>query len=569
MDRNLVLAIALSVLIIVGFQYFIQPHQSTPVNPPTTSSEAVSKTEKSKVARVEDSASEKRQSVSSEAVRSGESQVQPVIPSEPVVDKRITVDSPLYEAVVSSVGGRIVSFKLKNYKVGVDSDDLVNIFPTDAHDTSSVSIRLTRANEVFTDIGIGYTLDSEKSSYSIKSPVDKHVVTLKADTPSGLAITKTYVFRADTYLVDVIFSITNKTDQGRDYLVTFPMRKSFFDESQQFAWNSAKIFINGALKDYYFKDIKGDEELSGKIEWAGLGEVFFLKALAFEQKPASKVTLLKPTKDNLAEILIRYGSIDLPPSQQVETRLGLYLGPKERQALQTAGNNLSAALFYSNYAVLNIMAEYLMKFLRFCNSGFEIAGVRVPGTNNYGVDIIILTILIKILFIPLTHKSMKSMKRMQDIQPQIAKIKEKYKDDKAALNKATMDLFREQKVNPLGSCWPMFLQIPVFIALYQALSYAIELRHAPFVCYPSIFLCINDLAAPDPYYVTPILMGATMVLQQWMTPSAGDPMQKKMMLLMPVVFTYMFLSFPAGLVLYWLVSNILSIAQQLITNRMS
>ncbi len=569
MDRNLVLAIALSVLIIVGFQYFIQPYSNSPANQPTTSSETVSRTEKSKVARVADSPAEKKQVTSPDISRPGALPTQPTSPSEPVVEKKITVDSPLYEAVVSSVGGRIISFKLKNYKVSVDSDDLVNIFPTDANDTSSVSIRLTRANEVFTDMGLGYTLDTENTSYSLKSSAEKQEVTLRADAPNGLSIIKTYVFRADTYLVDVVFSITNKSDQGRDYLVTFPMRKSFFDESQQFAWNSAKIFINGALKDYYFKDIKGDEELSGKIEWAGLGEVFFLKALAFEEKPASKVTLLKPTKDNLAEILIRYGSIVLPPSQRVETSRGLYLGAKERQALQKAGNNLSAALFYSNYAVLNIMAEYLMKFLRFCNSGFEIAGVRIPGTNNYGLDIIILTILIKILFIPLTHKSMKSMKRMQDIQPQIAKIKEKYKDDKSALNKATMDLFREQKVNPLGSCWPMFLQIPVFIALYQALSYAIELRHAPFVCYPSIFLCINDLAAPDPYYVTPILMGATMVLQQWMTPSAGDPMQKKMMLLMPVVFTYMFLSFPAGLVLYWLVSNILSIAQQLITNRMS
>ncbi len=571
MDRNLVLAIALSVLIIVGFQYFIQPYSTPPANQPIATGESAAKPEKTKVARVDDQGQDMngKPEPSKPEATSADVPTQAPVPSVPVIDKRITIDSPLYEAVLSSVGGRIVSFRLKNFRISPGSEELVNLFPPNGPDTSGVSIRLTRANEVFTDNGLGYTFEGDQTAHSIKGPGETSSVTLKAVSPSGLSFTKTYVFRSDTYLVDVIFSITNTTNQGRNYLVTFPLKKSFFDDAQQFAWNSAEILIGGVLKDYYFKDIKGDEELSGQVEWAGLGEVYFLKALTFGHNPASKVTLLKPTKDNLAEVLIRYGSIDLPPAQEVVTKVGLYVGPKESQALQVAGNNLSKALFYSNYVVLNVMAEYLMKFLRFCNSGFEIAGVRIPGTNNYGIDIIILTILIKILFIPLTHKSMKSMKRMQDIQPQIAKLKEKYKDDKSALNKATMDLFREQKVNPLGSCWPMFLQIPVFIALYQALSYAIELRQAPFVCIPSIFLCINDLAAPDPYYVTPILMGATMVLQQWMTPSAGDPMQKKMMLLMPVVFTYMFLSFPSGLVLYWLVSNILSIAQQIITNRMA
>jgi YidC/Oxa1 family membrane protein insertase len=158
---------------------------------------------------------------------------------------------------------------------------------------------------------------------------------------------------------------------------------------------------------------------------------------------------------------------------------------------------------------------------------------------------------------------------MQELQPQLTKLKEKYKDDREQLNRATMELFKEHKVNPIGGCWPILLQLPVFIALYQALSYAIELRHASFVCIPSIYLCINDLSAPDPYYVTPVLMGASMALQQWLTPSAGDPMQRKMMMVMPLVLTYLFLSFPAGLVLYWLINNILSIGQQLVTNKMA
>jgi YidC/Oxa1 family membrane protein insertase len=480
----------------------------------------------------------------------------------------VKVDSPKFEAILSSTGAKIVSFKLKDYNTAVGSNELVNLFENEAADTSGPSIMFTRRDETFVDSALNYDTDSPQTVV-LKEAGAQRKVSFTAATSDGVIITKTYTFSADNYEVRFSFALDNKSSESRNYLITLPWRKLFKpDAGAQFAWDSAEILLNGELKDYAFKDIKGEEEPSGKVEWAGLGDVYFFKALVFGAKPANKVSLLKP-KDNVAEIRVRYGALDLAPGQSGGIDLSLYLGPKERQALMAAGANLSKALIYSYYGVLDVMAEYLMAFLRFCNSGFQVFGIKVPGTHNYGWDIILLTILIKILFIPLTHKSMKSMQRMQDIQPQIAKLREKYKDDKAGLNKATMELFREQKVSPLGSCWPMFLQLPVFIALYQALSYAIELRHAPFLCIPSIYLCINDLSAPDPYYVTPILMGGTMVLQQWLTPSAGDPTQKKLMLLMPVVFTYLFLNFPSGLVLYWLVNNVLSIGQQIITNRMA
>ncbi len=484
-------------------------------------------------------------------------------------EKRITIDTPRYEAVMSSVGARIISFKLKDYRSKLGSSVLVDLFEPDGPDTGGPAVMLTKRDETFTDSGLAYQIDVKDQLISLKESGAKTSVSFSATTSTGIKIVKSFVFHSDHYSVDFSFTLTNESGEARNYLVTFPWKKAYHGEgSDRFAWNSAEILLNGQLRDYFFKDIKGDEEPSGSVQWVGLGDVYFFKALVFGSNPAGKVTLFKPSKDNTVEVWARFGGLDLPPSQPVETNLRLYFGPKEREALQAAGDDLSSALFYSNYRILDTMSEYLMKFLRFCNSGFGISGIRIPGTNNYGVDIILLTILIKILFIPLTHKSMKSMKRMQDLQPQIAKLKEKFKDDKTAINKATMELFREQKVNPLGSCWPMFLQLPVFIALYQALSYAIELRQAPFVCLPSIYLCIQDLSAPDPFYVTPILMGGTMVLQQWMTPSGGDPTQKKMMLIMPVIFTYMFLSFPAGLVLYWLVSNVLSIGQQVITNKM-
>jgi len=577
MDRNLILAIVISILIIITFQYYFQAFSPPPAEKPPASKEkpAGEGTVQEKTSPLPDKAAAKRH-LEGKAPARAEEQPQAV---PPVTETRIKVDGLKYEAVLSSKGARIVSFKLKDYKKTLKGDALVNMFKQGGPDSSGPSIILIRRDETLNDAGLAYDCESGDTSVSLKEKGEKKAVTFRTTTPGGLTIVKSYTFHADRYSVDFHVTLINESGNDRNYLITFPWKLVYKagpgsggllgNSESRFSWDSAEILLNGELKDYYFTKIEGDEEPSGKVQWAGLGDIYFFKALVFGERPAKKVTLFKPSEEGIAEIRIRYGSADLSPRKPYEMPLSLYLGPKEHNALTASGHDLARAQFYSEYAILQIMSEYLMKFLRLCNTGFSLSGFKVPGTGNWGIDIIILTIVIKILFIPLTHKSMKSMKRMQEIQPQIAKLKEKLKDDKTALNKATMDLFREHKVNPLGGCWPMFLQLPVFIALYQALSYAIELRHASFVCIPSIYLCINDLSAPDPYYVTPILMGATMVLQQWMTPSGGDPMQRKMMLIMPVVFTYLFLSFPSGLVLYWLVSNVLSIGQQFLTNRMA
>lgn len=573
MDRNLILAIVLSIIIIVGFQFLFQAYAPPPPRKPVQTTEAVPGAKPGTTAEHQ---GQGKPAVKPEKTQEPAIQPRSVKPIQPaasaeVEEKLITVDTPNYEATLSSRGGRIISFKLKHFTVTLGSDELVNLFEPQGPDTAGPSIMFTRRDETFNDASLGYSLDGAPKSLTLDEKTGGKSVTFTATTAAGLTISKTYRFNPETYAIDFSFTLTNNSEEERNYLITFPWRKVYRGEDahQRFSWNSAEILIDQTLKDYYFKDIKGDEEPSGAIKWAGLGDVYFFKALVFGNSPATKVTLFKPSKEEFAEIWVRYGAVDLPKGKPVETNLMLYLGPKERSALLAAGHDLSRALFYSNYKILDVMSEYLLAFLRATYTGFTVFGVRIPGTGNYGINIILLTVIIKILFIPLSHKSMKSMKRMQELQPQIAKLKEKYKDDKTALNKATMDLFREQKVSPLGGCWPMFLQFPVFIALYQALSYAIELRQAPFICIPSIYLCINDLSAPDPHYVTPILMGVTMVLQQWMTPSTGDPTQKKMMMLMPVVFTWLFLNFPAGLVIYWLVNNVLSIAQQMITNRMA
>lgn len=572
MDRNLLLAIALSILIIVGFQLYYQYTYTPPPKPPTD----VSQTKKPDAGRTAEGRPESRAPSETEMPEPsrtlGEVQDAEVASTDEAAQERlITVSGPKFEAVLSSRGARIISFKLKKFRQTLESDDLVNLVSTSRPDTSGPTLMLTRRDRTIRDRGLVYGCDADKGEIKLASG-EKKRIGFRVVTEEGLSIIKTYEFDADSYAIDFDVKLGNTSNEARSYLVTFPWEKAYLGERDEgdgrFAWNSVEVWLDERLREYYYRDIEGEEELSGNVGWAGLGDTYFLKAMVFTTQPAQRVTLFKPSPQGIVEIWVRKGSVDIPSDQTIAMDMMLYLGPKQRDALVAAGHGLTHALFYSTWGVLDITSEYLMKVLRFLHRG-EVFGIRIPGLQNWGVSIILLTIIIKILFIPLTHKSMKSMKRLQEIQPEIAKVKEKYGDDKQKLNEETMRLFKEHKVNPLGGCWPIFLQLPVFIALYQTLSYAIELRHAYFVCIPSIYLCIKDLSAPDPYYVTPIIMGATMMAQQWMTPSGGDPTQRKMMLIMPVVFTYLFISFPAGLVLYWMVSNILSIAQQVITNKLA
>ena len=249
----------------------------------------------------------------------------------------------------------------------------------------------------------------------------------------------------------------------------------------------------------------------------------------------------------------------LGPSQKIEYQYKVYMGPMDIEILKGLDKDLESAV---NYGLFNIIAKPLLITLRFFNKYL----------HNYGLSIILLTIIIKILFWPLTHKSYKSMREMQKIQPLMAKIRERYKDNKEQMSKELMGLYRTYKVNPMSGCLPMLIQMPVLFAMFRILGNSIELRHAPFA------LWINDLSAPDrlfhfpfkiPFMENPagipvltLLMGASMLIQQKMTPTAGDPAQQKMMMFMPIIFTIMFINFPSGLVLYWLVQNIISIGQQ-------
>jgi len=298
----------------------------------------------------------------------------------------------------------------------------------------------------------------------------------------------------------------------------------------------------------------------GPIYWIGFADNYFATLIGPDQKTVklddatASLAVLGTGKDLMEARLLVNKQVIKPndPSNPAVFVFKAYLGPKKRTFI-SAGENSAAFHFDKsiNFGWFDSIAQMLVwALIKFYNL-----------FKNWGVAILIVTVIIKALMFPLQHKSFKSMKAMTRLQPEIVKLKEQYKDNKEKLNQEMMALYRAHKVNPAGGCLPMLLQLPIFIAFYRALGYTIELRHAHFA------LWLQDLSAPDPYYVTPLLMGASMFLSQKMTPSSADPAQQRVMMIMPIVFTFMFLGFPSGLVLYWLTNNILSIVQQVVTNK--
>ena len=398
-------------------------------------------------------------------------------------------------------------------------------------------------------------------------PVDSlpHPFSFVTEIPGRVRVTKTYVFTPDSYATDIEIKVENL---GSESLVDQLGLSFFFQpyEEKESSYNPSHLSVHSkdGTDNYPLKDlIKKEKDLvfRASTEWAAYENNYFIQAVmpvdagAFQLFPR----VVDPEKGLVRLVYLSEPfSVGAGETKLFKTRI--YSGPKELGSLERAGHNLTTAVDYGWFTVIAKPLFLLLEWIH-----------RYVG--NYGWAIILITILIKIVFWPLTHKSYKSMQKMKKIQPKIAQIKEKYKDDKEKLNVELMAVYKTYNVNPMGGCLPMVLQIPVFFALYRMLNGAVELRHEPFIWW------IHDLTAPDrldigfqiPYLgglpVLTLLMGLSMFLQQKMTPTGGDPRQEQIMLLMPVVFTFMFINFPAGLVLYWLVNNVLSIAQQYFINR--
>jgi YidC/Oxa1 family membrane protein insertase len=462
-----------------------------------------------------------------------------------VAVKDVRVDTDMFTAVFSNQGGALKNLTLKKYReTSAPNGEPVSLISA----SSPEGVALSTESSAF---GLMPTALYTSNAESLKiSGADRKKLEFSWKSPQGISVTKSYTFSGDSYAItldtQVVNNGSNKVSGNLNLLLPYPSQpKSGLSRQET---HDVVTLADGTFSKEAIKKIdKEPIHYATKVDWTGYADKYFLSAVLSEGNSIASVKVSKGVGSYL-DTTVSSPSFELQPGQNHQVEYRLFFGPKGLDVLKAQGQGLEKALDLGWFAPIAKPLLYILKYF-------------YKYTHNYGIAIIIITVIIKILFFPLTHKSYKSMKDMQKLQPKMAELKEKYKDDREALNRSIMELYRTHKVNPLGGCLPMIVQIPVFFALYKALMFSIELRHAPFM------LWITDLSAKDPYYVTPIIMGATMFIQQKMTPSSMDPMQAKMMLALPVVFTFMFLNFPSGLVIYWLVNNILTIAQQAYINR--
>ena len=549
MDKRLLLAIALSAVVVIGYQEYLRiyfPQRTKPVTKFAGSTPLATPGPAPSVPAALPS------------VRVGSE------PSPPPIGN-VTVETPIFRAVFSSRGARLVSLKLKDYRTSVDAQSPpLEVVSAGTGSEYPLGVVL-RGEKVWTDRDVEYA----PSAYSATVREDESVeVVFAGALDTGAKVEKHIRFQGDKYAFTVGVGIAGTTEPFTEAALAWTRVETAAHSRYHYEGSEAlvgrkllRLTEKDLLQGAIFPDSRGGSALAGSIQWAGYADTYFLSAVAPRDNDPARLWVKLEEGVISTEVLV-----PIAATKSEAYPFTVYTGPKDLHILAEAGHHLERSV---DLGWFGFVAEPMLRVIKLFHRG----------TGNYGLDIILLTVLIKVLFIPLTHKSFKSMQGLQKLQPQMKKLQEKLKDDREALNKEMMELYRRHNVNPLGGCLPMLFQMPIFIGLYNALLNAVELRHAPFA------LWINDLSAPDRLPAMPaaplaliagyelripvltLLMGVSMLVQQKMTPAAGDPAQQRMMMLMPVVFTVMFVNFPSGLVLYWLGNNVLTIAQQMIVQR--
>ncbi|WP_068635681.1 membrane protein insertase YidC [Thauera butanivorans] len=467
---------------------------------------------------------------------------------------RVVVETDLLRAEVSAEGGDIVRLELKQHQASGESD--ANFVLLD-----DGSVR----HQYFAQSGlIGEGLPTHKtlfvlpaSELALKDGEDQVELRLQAPEQNGLQVTKVMRFQRGSYLIDVSYEINNGSGQAIAPHAYFQLTRDGNPAEQVEAFGvntfTGPAFFTDAEK---FQKVHFDDITEGKAKfvknasdgWVAMVQHYFVSAWLPEQG-AQREYFARPLGNNLfsAGLIMPVASIE--PGAQATVGSRLYAGPQEQDKLEGIAPGLDLVVDYGWLTVIAAPLFWVLSWLH-------------KLTGNWGWAIILVTVLLKIIFFPLSAASYKSMAKMRVLGPRLQRMKELYGNDKAKMQQEMMNLYRTEKINPLGGCLPILVQIPVFIALYWVLLGSVEMRHAPWLGW------IQDLSAKDPYFILPIIMGASMLIQMKLNPTPPDPIQAKVMMAMPIVFTFMFLWFPSGLVLYWVVNNILSIAQQWQITRM-
>lgn len=546
MEKRVIVFLVLSLAIIFGYEYVLKELGWAP-QPTTISSESpvspVNEISPAPVVTTEKESSHVTLVEKASPKNQPEAELTRLSESTPGVVDTVEIETNLYRAKFATRGAVITSWELKRYRGASDDQPAVQLVRQGAKFPGPLAV-VTEDPGLAKELSDGlYAVEKDFSTLDPSHPTG-HLTFRYQNVDKGLWLEKQLTFHADSYLVDVALQ-----ERGIDGSVNVVLGTNFGIVE----WGDGFIGLIGSasLVDGKVEKETPDSELErkGTVQWAALQDKYFLSVLIPKQGSA---VLVKKEGDKLVSTSVRM------PVQQSGSTLGLqlYAGPKEYDTLRSLQIGLEDTIdfgwfIFGSWGVVKAVAKPIFYVLRFLNDF----------THNYGLTIVLLTIAIKMLFVPLQYKSYKSMKQMQVIQPKVLGIQEKFKDDRDRLNKELIKLYRDHKVNPVGGCLPMVLQMPVFVALFNILYMTIDLRQAP------LGLWITDLSVQDPYYVLPLIMGVTMVIQQKITPTTMDPTQAKIMLMLPAFMTFLFINFPAGLVLYWLTNNTLTILQQVMTDR--
>jgi len=456
----------------------------------------------------------------------------------------ITITTDVLSAKINTVGGVIEQLDLLAHRDNVDPEKPMTLFQTNEKLTYLAQVGLA-----------GGSYPNHTTVYTVRpgnrTLEDGNEIKLVMDaTQGGVRLTKTYIFHRNNYTIDVKLDITNLTKEPIQPSVYMQLVRDDSKPEGQSRWIST--FTGPAVysNEEKFQKLDFDKIGDGKAEfatkvnngWIGMVQHYFVSAI-IPKESAQRENFARKIDDKLFAFgsLMPVGMVD--PNETVETDVRLYAGPQESAVLEKTAPGLELV---KDYGWLTIIAKPIFWLMVHIHNE----------VGNWGWTIVLLTVLVKVAFIPLSAASYRSMARMKQHMPEIMILKDRYQDDKKRQNQVLMDYYKKEKINPIGGCLPVAIQVPVFIALYWVLLASIEIRNAPWIGW------ITDLAAPDPYYILPVLMAGSMFIQQKMSPPPPDKLQARMMMAMPIIFSISFFFFPSGLVLYWVVSNILSIAQQ-------